>query len=361
MLVQAGDYELNFQHPDSPPTLIPSVALEQALDFRNGRAGGSQQNESPGQPTCATCAIHIHGFHLQELRGILNEMQAKISNFDLYITTDTDAKQQAIETMLASHWVGAAAGHWTVLTSSGPGRNISALLLDAYAHLSNYECALHMHTKRSAHTELAEQWRQSLIRNLLGSSQLIEDIRNHFLHEQRLGILIPQICEPMRIYLNWGANFNLAKAIWQHITPNPPLRADAPLVFPAGMMFWFRPQALQPLHRLLMTLQPLPAEPLPLDGSALHALERLVLHGCEISGYQWRMICSEQAHGSRSQSPGSQPLSVLAGQPEIYVQACGLLAQRTRIAEAQLAALGKRPLGFRVTQLIRKIRRLRWN
>lgn len=339
MLIPAGDYELNYQHPIGAPTLIPSPAWERALDFRC-RPLRSDRGDGERPPTCA---VHIHGFHRRELLGILDDLQGKISDFDLYITTDSAEKKDAIEAVLAAHPLGVAAGHWRVLPPcTGPGRNIAALFLDAYESLAGYDCVLHLHTKRSVHTELAEQWRQSLTRNLLGSAQLIADIRSGFQGDDQLGLLIPQICEPMREYVNWGDNFSIAASIWQRLAPDLPLRADAPLVFPVGMMFWFRPQALLGLRKLLLQLQPLPAEPLPLDGTSLHALERLVAHGCEAAGFQWRMICGEPEPGSATAGEPPVPASLLRGLPDVYGRACGLLAQRTRAVEAELLELRAR-------------------
>jgi len=336
MLIPAGDYELNYQHPIGAPTLIPAPAWERSLDFRcrrlrNGRGSGEQP---------PTCAVHIHGFHQRELLRILDDLQGKISAFDLYITTDSTEKQNAIEAVLAGHPLARTAGRWRVLSPcASPGRNIAALFLDAYEFLAGYDCALHLHTKRSVHTDLAELWRQSLSRNLLGSAQLIADIRSSFQSDDQLGLLIPQVCEPMREYVNWGGNFSIAESIWQRLAPDLPLRRDAPLVFPVGMMFWFRPQALLGLRNLLVQLQPLPAEPLPLDGTTLHALERLVAHGCEAAGFQWRMICDEPVAGASAAGEPPAPASVLSGLPEIYGQACSLLAQRTRALEAELLDL----------------------
>jgi hypothetical protein len=339
MLIPAGDYELNYQHPIGAPTLIPAPAWERALDFRCRQwYGGRRHGERP-----ATCAVHIHGFHRRELLRILDDLQGKISDFDLYITTDSTAKKNAIEAVLAQHPVGVAAGRWRVLPPCmSPGRNVAALFLDAYESLAGYDCALHLHTKRSVHTDLAEAWRQSLTQNLLGSAQLITDIRSSFQGDDQLGLLIPQVCEPMREYVNWGSNFSIAASIWQRLAPDLPLRGDAPLVFPVGMMFWFRPRALLGLRNLMLQLQPLPAEPLPLDGTILHALERLVAHGCEAAGFQWRMICGSPAVGAAAAGEPPAPASVLSGLPEIYGQACCLLAQRTRALEAELLDLRAR-------------------
>jgi lipopolysaccharide biosynthesis protein len=47
-------------------------------------------------------------------------------------------------------------------------------------------------------------------------------------------------------------------------------------LFPIGTMFWARVKALAPLFEMNMDWQDYPAEPLPYDGTLLHAIERLL-------------------------------------------------------------------------------------
>jgi lipopolysaccharide biosynthesis protein len=46
-------------------------------------------------------------------------------------------------------------------------------------------------------------------------------------------------------------------------------------LFPVGSMFWGRVEALRPLFELDLQWADYPTEPLPYDGSVLHAIERL--------------------------------------------------------------------------------------
>jgi lipopolysaccharide biosynthesis protein len=46
--------------------------------------------------------------------------------------------------------------------------------------------------------------------------------------------------------------------------------------FPVGTMFWARTSALEPLIGLHLQWDDYPPEPLPYDGTLLHAVERLL-------------------------------------------------------------------------------------
>jgi lipopolysaccharide biosynthesis protein len=57
--------------------------------------------------------------------------------------------------------------------------------------------------------------------------------------------------------------------------------------FPQGTMFWIRPQALRPLLDLHLDWNEYPPEPIPIDGTSLHALERLITFAAFHAGYRY--------------------------------------------------------------------------
>jgi len=327
MKISTGDYHLNYQNQYGPPCLVPSPSLEKALDFRKLLF----KSEDTTTRKEKTCAIHIHCYYEDELLKIFDALENKLTNFDLFITTNSRDKQEAITTQLKSHPLGNSARKWEAVQTPDRGRNIGPLLIDIFGRLTEYECVLHMHTKKSKHSKATEEWRNGLHHNLIGSKELISDIRYAFETRQELGVLIPQPCEAMRNWCNWGLNFSLAKMILKEVFEDVGLHIEAPLVFPMGMMFWFRPSAIAKLSEACWKLQPLPLEPLPLDGSTLHAMERLVAHCCEASGYRWQMICSEDPEDETPYS-GHQP-SVLTPLTETYIQISSILAIEMRKLE----------------------------
>jgi lipopolysaccharide biosynthesis protein len=279
--------------------------------------------------------VHIHAYYVNEFRKIIDTLQNKLTDFDLFVTTNSLEKKEIIGAHLKTHSLGRAARKWEVIQTPDRGRNIGPLLIDIFDRLTEYDCVLHLHSKRSEHWGSdSHAWTESLHENLAGSAELIKVIRSAFNADPKLGLLIPQTSEAIRPWVEWGRNFSIAKIILQGMGHDLNLHIEAPLIFPVGMMFWFRPSAIAKLSDSCQKLQPLPLEPLPLDGSPLHAIERLVAHSCEASGYRWQLICAEETH-DRSQHLDHQP-SVLAPLTETYIRASSILGVEMRKLQIEM-------------------------
>ena len=203
------------------------------------------------------------------------------------------------------------------------GRNLGPLLLHLWPELQQEDLVLHLHGKRSKETDLGDAWLDQLLKRLLPDGETVLALRQRFHNDPRLGVVMPQPPDLIRPYLNWGMNFELAGQVAHGMGLR--LHRDAVLAFPAGGMFWARPAALTPLTKGLGVIETLPPEPLAVDGSSLHAIERLVAHACEASGHHWRLACEASPAGSSASS-----FSVLASQPEEFQQATSMLALHCR-------------------------------
>ena len=83
---------------------------------------------------------------------------------------------------------------------------------------------------------------------------------------------------------DWDANLPMATDLAERMGIEGPL---APFFdFPIGTMFWSRPAALGPLLELGLGWDDYPHEPVPIDGTILHALERLLPFAARRAGYR---------------------------------------------------------------------------
>ena len=118
---------------------------------------------------------------------------------------------------------------------------------------------------------MGETWRTFLFENLLGGKAAMADIIvGRMAADPAIGLVFPD--EPN--LLDWGSNRPHAQALCGALGLSGELPEQ--FEFPVGTMFWARPEALRPLFELALEWNDYPVEPLPYDGSMLHALERLL-------------------------------------------------------------------------------------
>ncbi|MCP9847810.1 hypothetical protein KBY86_13055 [Synechococcus sp. Lug-A] len=333
--VSIGDYELNFAGVSGAPTLRPSSDLERKLSLPS-RSNPNQADSSP-----LRVGVHIHAFHLEECQQILDHISHALPSCDLLITTDTSSKKTAIELQLSQYASPPWCQRLVVRTIPNRGRNLVPLLSDGLSFLQPCQLALHLHTKRTEHKSFGGNWFSDLLSELVGESQRVDSVIQAFTNHPDLGLAFPHPRELIRPYLNWGANFDIAAVLVKGLWPGRQLSIQAPLIFPQGMMLWFRPQALAPLADALALLSPLPLEPVLYDGTPLHALERLTAHACEVAGLRWAMLPINQpdSHDTSSHSLPSL-LSVWEPQPEVYLAGVAALAEQHRRLQEELAERG---------------------
>jgi lipopolysaccharide biosynthesis protein len=161
-----------------------------------------------------------------------------------------------------------------IRTVPNRGRDIGPFLTAFGAALATgYDLVGHIHTKKTADIDdapMIRNWYRFLLENLLGGRHPMLDIcLGHLAADPSLGIVFPD--DPN--VQGWERNRPEAEGLARRLG-----LADLPeqFLFPVGTMFWARVEALRPLWALHLDWHDYPAEPLPYDGTLLHAIERLL-------------------------------------------------------------------------------------
>ncbi|MDR5786619.1 rhamnan synthesis F family protein [Caballeronia sp. LP003] len=239
------------------------------------------QNAAPAvSPQTLRCAVHIHAHYPELLSGILDRLIRNDLRFDLFVSTPSEAATREVKAMGSSF----SRGNLTVRTVPNRGRDIGPMLTEFAAELQSYELMGHFHTKKSLHVSnpaYVAAWVTFLLENLVGGQYRTADIiASHFARDASLGLVYAD--DPHAV--GWGVNWPFAEALGQkiglHALPHTLLS------FPVGTMFWARPAALKPLFDVGLKWTDYPREPLPIDGSLLHAIERMLPVLARHQGYQ---------------------------------------------------------------------------
>lgn len=229
---------------------------------------GEEARVSPA--SAQRVALHLHVYYCDLLPEILARLTQNEIRPDLFISVTTDDARQEVAQALEAY-TGRVA---EIVVVPNCGRDIGPFLTEfGHTLLANYDIIGHLHTKKTvdlADSAVGRVWYKFLLENLLGSqsSPMADTIVGKLQQDPSIGLVFPD--DPNIVGLDGNREYlaELAQRLG-------PLSSEEYFAFPVGTMFWARAEALAPLINLNLSWDDYPKEPLPYDGSMLHALERL--------------------------------------------------------------------------------------
>lgn len=232
------------------------------------------------QPELRT-AIHIHLHYADLANDFENRISEAFDNADVFVTVTNDMGRKEVEFAFRNYKRG------TVVVDIVPnlGRDVGPMIkvLQTHAISDRYDLFGHFHGKKTvlAPGNIGEAWREFLLGTLIGTHGTTTSLLELVQTETELGLIFAED----RLNVSWTKNRPFGEAMAKRMTPQPQIERFP--VFPVGTMFWARPKALAPLLSAGLTENDYPSEPLPEDGSVLHAIERLLPAITTAAGYRW--------------------------------------------------------------------------
>ncbi|AEM49290.1 Rhamnan synthesis F [Acidithiobacillus ferrivorans SS3] len=214
-------------------------------------------------------ALHIHAFYPDLVAPILDTLGQNHTPIDLLVSVVNEEDRQRLTSLFQSY----RGGRVEIRAVPNRGRDLGPLYTTfADTILQNYDIVGHVHTKRSPHANaaLVQQWVYFIHTHVLGGAASMADrILGAMAADPRLGMVFPD--DPN--ILSWGENRPYAEILARRLGID---QLPEAIVFPVGSMFWARVAALEPLLASGLDWEDYPAEPVPIDGTMLHALERIL-------------------------------------------------------------------------------------
>ena len=235
--------------------------------------------------------IHLHLYNIEQAPLFVHNLQNAPYKFDLFISI-VNKKYKEIVSRYFNHYSLPSLEKIVIEVFPNRGRDVAPWLVGFNKELKTYDLVCHIHTKKSVHFNWGNSWSEYLLDNLI-SPAAFSEIVNYFNTHEDLGVVFPPIYHG--IYKFWVENsyshlglYNLPEvcsALLQKIGIKKDLDRNA-MFFSVGNMFWYRTKALTPLLNLNLKYTNFPEEPIPVDGTIAHAIERLHSIVADSQGYK---------------------------------------------------------------------------
>lgn len=238
------------------------------------------------------CAIIVCLYYTEDIDFYLNYLSKITEDFPIYIYSSNPKCLEWAEKYIKRSNV-------SYLEKVNRGRDISALLVAAKPVIKQYKFICFIHDKSSNAEYLkkdVEFWKKSLWDNMLCSSDYIHNILQIFLENPDLGLLVPP--EPYGDYNShwygdtWRDDYQLTIDLAKKLNIKADISAEKE-VFTLSTVFWARTKALKKLLDYNWTYKDFPKEPLPVDGTINHAIERIIGYSAFDAGYRTGTVMTQ--------------------------------------------------------------------
>jgi hypothetical protein len=228
-------------------------------------------DEPVALPPAGSVGLHLHLHYTDGADAILSALAKSRSCPDLLISTTSEEKAGIIGKLLNNH--GLVARHLEIFPNVG--RDIGPLLTGFGKTLcERYGILGHYHTKKSphAHDDYLERWTSFLFANLIGlQGRMMDAVLSHMVANPSIGMVFPD--DPG--VFGWEGNHGMASDLLRRMGLLSP-GSDTPINFPVGAMFWARSEVIKVLVDLDLRWEDYPPEPVRINGTILHSIERLL-------------------------------------------------------------------------------------
>ena len=231
--------------------------------------------------------VVIHLYYMDLLDELFSYIAQIPEDIQLVITSEQKNHTQLYEYL---HRIGRE--NVLVLAAGPNGRDVAALLVTAKPYLLRYKYLCFLHDKKttgkSGTVMVGNSFRYMMWENMLKSSHYIDCVLDTFEQHPRLGLLAPP--EPLQgeyFFLQgsrWGGAKKNVEDVLQKLHIDITLE-DTNDPFTVSTSFWCRTEALKKLFLFPFRYEDFPQEPVPLDGSLSHGIEKCLLYVAQDAGF----------------------------------------------------------------------------
>lgn len=248
----------------------------------------------------SSAAVVVCLYYKKTLIKNLDYIRKLPSYIDIYII----AKRQELCALIDEYCVNFGLSCNVKVSKENRGRDLSALLVEAVGIFDKYEFICFIHDKQTTGGVEADivgdDFNEILFENLIGNTNYVKRIIQLFKENDCLGILAPpEICHSTYFSIlgkEWTNNFENVKRLADKLGLSVKIEREyAPYILSTA--FWCRTKALRKLMKFGWKYEDFPDEPLNMDGTINHALERIIMYVAQDAGYYSGIVQTNEFAG----------------------------------------------------------------
>lgn len=241
-------------------------------------------------------ALFMHVYYTEELEKLKKYACNMPEYADIFITTQTEDKKKYIEKNCTE-----LPNRVEVRLVENRGRDVSALMILGKELVKKYDYICFIHDKKVTQEKpgsVGEGFAYICYENTLGSKKYVENIIHLFDENKHLGVLCPP--KPLHgpyvfgLMETWEKNYFNTVELLKRLDIQVPIDKFKVPIAPHGSCFWFRSDAVKKLFEYNWQYDDFPEEPLPIDGTISHAIERVYAYVAQDAGYYTAMVMNEE-------------------------------------------------------------------
>lgn len=256
----------------------------------------STVHSAPRKHTIRKIALRLHLYYEDEAAFCRKYIMNMPFGTDVYITVPDEAKKESA--------IRAFAGmpyRLEYRIVGNRGRDISAFLTGIKDIVNDYDLICVVHDKKVVQAEprtIGSSWAYLCFENLLANRTFVENVIAEFENDEFLGMLQPplpvhSVYYPVIGKGEWSGNASLVKETADMLGIRVDIDPEKEPVAPLGDMFWVRPRALKNFFDRDWDYTDFPAEPLGMDRTLLHAIERTYQFAVQEAGFYNAWLLSD--------------------------------------------------------------------
>lgn len=180
------------------------------------------------------------------------------------------------------------------------GRDVAPFLVGCKDLIDKYDLIAKVHDKKVYQVtpmSIGDTWGSMCFENMIKNETFVRNVISTFENNPYLGMLTPPVPVHGPYYPTtgkgeWGDNFKVTQELAQELGLKVDLNNMKEPIAPLGSFFWVRTKALKGLFARDWEYKDFPPEPIDIDATVLHAIERIYPFCVQNEGYYagWLMV-----------------------------------------------------------------------